>query len=219
MREPSLQAEAYFAGRYAFDPGRTRVWRAIAEHLQRYVPEGATVCELGAGYADLVNQLRAPRKYAVDRFEGTARYCAAGVTFLLGDVSRLALADDSIDVLFASNLLEHLAEECLSATMDEIVRTLRQGGRLVIVQPNYPYCYRRYWDDFTHVKAWSHESLPDYLRSRGLEVERVEPRCLPLSFKGRLPRSYWLTRLYLGLPWRPLAAQMLVVARKAGTRA
>jgi hypothetical protein len=33
---------------------------------------------------------------------------------------------------------------------------------------------------------------------------------------GRLPKSGILTSLYLLSPWKPMAAQMYVVARKAG---
>ena len=41
------------------------------------------------------------------------------------------------------------------------------------------------------------------------------PRFLPFSLKSRLPKSPYLVRLYLRLPLRPLAKQMLVVARPA----
>jgi SAM-dependent methyltransferase len=214
----SPSSESYFEIRYSFDPGRTRVWKAVVEHLQRYVAPDAVVCELGAGYADFINQIRAARKFAVDRHPGVARFCAPDVTFLCGDSTRLEVPEEAVDVLFASNLLEHLDERALAATMAEAERVLRPGGRLILVQPNYFYCYRRYWDDFTHVKAWSHESLRDFLRASGYAVERLEPRFLPLTLKSALPKSYWLTKLYLALPWRPLAAQMLAVGRK-GARA
>ena len=216
---PAPSAQAYFEGRYSFDPGRARVWKAIVERLQRHIPTDAVVCELGAGYADFINQVAAAKKFAVDRHPAVADFCGRDVTFLCGETSRLALPDASVDVVFASNLFEHLDEPALEATMAEVARVLEPGGRLILLQPNYYYCYRRYWDDYTHVKAWSHESLPDFLRSSGYGIERVERRFLPFSFKSRLPRSYWLTRLYLTLPWRPLAGQMLVVGRKLERRA
>jgi len=217
--EPGPSSEAYFSVRYSFDPGRTRVWRAIVEYLQRYVPPEATVCELGSGYADFINHIKAARRYALDRYPGAAAFCAPEVTFLCGESTALPLPDRSLDVVFAGNFVEHLDEPSLRATMGEVQRILREGGRLILLQPNYYYCYRRYWDDYTHVKAWSHESLPDFLRANGYTIERLEPRFLPFSFKGSLPKSYWLTRVYLALPWRPLAAQMLVMGRQSGRRA
>jgi SAM-dependent methyltransferase len=190
------------------------VWKAVCEHLQRHVSETARVLDLGAGYCDFVNQIRAGRKWALDRDPQFRRHCAAGVEFLAADVTTIPLPDRSLDVVFASNVLEHLDSAALERLLAELARVITPGGRLLLLQPNWCYCYRRYWDDYTHVKAWSHESLPDLLTAHGWAVERVDPRFLPFSFRSRLPASYLLTRLYLALPWRPFAAQMLVVARR-----
>ena len=83
----------------------------------------------------------------------------------------------------------------------------------LLLQPNFRYCVREYFDDYTHRTIFTHVSLADRLRAHGFDVERVEARFLPLSFKSRLPAWPWLVDLYLRLPWRPLAKQMLVVAR------
>jgi hypothetical protein len=64
------------------------------------------------------------------------------------------------------------------------------------------------------VRAFSHVSLSDFLVSRGYRLLRVEKKFLPFSFKSLLPKSYWMTRLYLASFWRPLAGQMLVVAQR-----
>lgn len=204
----------YFETRYPFHPGRTRVWKAICEYLQRDVPEDASVVELGAGYCDFINQVKAGKRYAVDIDPQAGRYCDPQVRFLNTGLGDVPLPDGSIDVAFASNLLEHLGPEELEGLLATLARILTARGRLILLQPNYYYCYRRYWDDFTHVKAYSHESLPDMLAFDGYTIKRVEKRFLPFSFKGRLPSSYLLTRLYLALPWRPLARQMLVVAER-----
>lgn len=206
----------YFQVRYTYDPRRRRVWKAICEYLQREIPREGTVLDLGAGYCDFVNQIEAARRYALDQDPASRAHCAAGVEFLCADVADIPLPDGSVDVAFASNLLEHLVDEARERLLGALERVLKPGARLILVQPNYYYCYRRYWDDFTHVKPYSHESLPDLLAAKGYLVERVEKRFLPFSFGGILPKSYLLTRLYLALPWRPFAAQMLVVARWGG---
>jgi|SRR5579884_874114 len=205
----------YFDTRYSYDPDRARVWRAICEYLQRFVPPGAAVLDLGAGYCDFINQIRAERRYAVDINAGAGHFCAPGVQFLCADVTApLGIPAQSLDVVFASNLLEHLTEEQCTAMFQAVDTVLRPSGRIILLQPNYYYCSRRYWDDFTHVKAFSHVSLPDLLRSKGYKVVHVEKRFLPLSFKSTIPKSYALTKLYLHLPWRPLAGQMLVVGER-----
>ena len=103
--------------------------------------------------------------------------------------------------------------------MAQLDYVLRPGGKLILVQPNYYYAYRKYWDDFTHVKPYTHESLADMLRCNDYDVLRVEKRFLPFSFKSWMPTSYLLTKLYLGLPWRPWAGQMLVVGEKRAPHA
>jgi hypothetical protein len=65
------------------------------------------------------------------------------------------------------------------------------------------------------VTPFSHVSLCDLLTSVGYRVTRCEPRFLPLTVKSRLPVSRMLIRLYLMLPFRPMAKQMLVIAENA----
>jgi len=51
---------------------------------------------------------------------------------------------------------------------------------------------------------------------QGFDIERIEPRFLPLTLRSRLSWGHRLVPLYLKLPYRPLAGQMLVVARRGG---
>lgn len=206
---------SYFSTRYSHDPNRRRVWKAIAEYLQAFIPPHATVLDIGAGYCDLINQVRAAKKFAFDANPEVALYCGPDVQFVPGQGGLpFDLPTHSVDVAMASNLLEHLSDERCSALFDSLNHTLKENGRFILIQPNYYYCYREYWDDFTHVKAFTHVSLVDLLRSRHFRIVRVEKRFMPFSFKSHLAKSYWMTRLYLSSSWRPLAKQMLVVAER-----
>jgi SAM-dependent methyltransferase len=212
---PSASDE-YFRARFVPDPGRAATWRVICRHLARWIPRDARVLDLGAGYCSFANAVDAAERHALDVHAGFAAFAEPGVRTHVGRCDDLgAFADGSLDVVFASNLLEHLAGEELEATLREVRRVLRTGGRLILLQPNFRYCVREYFDDYTHRTIFTHVSLADLLAARGFVVERVEPRFLPLSFKSRLPSWPWLVQLYLSLPWRPLAKQMLVVARSA----
>jgi SAM-dependent methyltransferase len=191
-----------------------RVWAAICAYLQRYVDPADTVLELGAGYCDFINQIRAGKKLALDVNAEVAKYCAPDVTFLHAGADAIPIDVGSVNVILASNLLEHLGARELDDLFAHIDRILTPGGRLILIQPNIYYAYRRYWDDYTHVKAFSHVSLPDFLVSKRFTIVTVEKRFLPLTLKSALPKSSWLTTLYLSLPWRPMAGQMLVVATK-----
>lgn len=204
----------YFNTRYSFDKSRKIVWKAICEYLGREIPQNAVVLELGAGYCDFINQIKAQRKYALDINPQVVEYCNSDVTFIDSSLDKSEIPDKSVDIVFASNLLEHLKDQEANTLLAQINRLLKNKGKVILIQPNYHYCYREYWDDFTHIKAYSHISLCDLLSNKGLKTIRVEKKFLPFSFKSIFPKSYWLTKLYLMSPWRPMAKQMLVVAQK-----
>lgn len=207
----------YLEARFTYDPGRVKVWRAIVENLEkRFIAPGGVVLELGCGYGDFINQVRARRKIAVDLLPQVAPHLAPEVEFHPGQAGDLDFLEaGSLDVVFASNLLEHLERPEVVKVLAEVKRVLKIGGRLILIQPNYRLCYRDYFDDYTHVSVFSDESLCGLLLSQGYGIECRRGRYLPLTIKSRLPKSYWLTRLYLGLKLPLLAKQMLIVAQRS----
>jgi 2-polyprenyl-6-hydroxyphenyl methylase/3-demethylubiquinone-9 3-methyltransferase len=71
------------------------------------------------------------RHVGVDvRRAGLEQSAARGVAPVLGDATALPLADDSIDVVVAGELLEHVTD--LPSTVAELARVLRPGGLLVL---------------------------------------------------------------------------------------
>ena len=139
---------------------------------------------------------------------------ATGIEHQVGSVTDLDFLDDgAVDFAFASNLFEHLTHDEFRMTLDALRPKLSRQGTLTILQPNYRYAYREYFDDFDHKSVYSHVSLPDYLTANGYEVFRVEPRFMPLSVKSRLPVKPFLIRAWLAAPLKPLGKQMLVRAR------
>ena len=206
----------YYETRYTFDEGRSKVWKAITEYLQKYIDEKADcVVDLGAGYCDFINNIKAPLKFAVDINPAGAKYCKQGVTFCNAAIDNLiGIPDDSIDVLFASNLLEHLDDLQLESALKEFNRILKNGSRVILMQPNFRYAYKEYFDDYTHKKVFTHISLRDFFEANGYEPIKIMPKFLPFSLKSRLPKSYILTKLYLVSFYKPMAKQMLLVFKK-----
>jgi len=199
------------------DPARAVVWSAVADYLSPRVPPGAAVLEIGAGYCDWINNVRAARRVAVDIWRDFPRFARNGVQPVVMDISTglPSLGAGSFDVVLASNVLEHFAPELAASVASDVLTVLRPGGRLVVIQPNFAYASRQYFDDYTHRSIFTHVSLPAMLRSRGFAVEQVSPRFLPYSMRGaRVPIRRWLVRAYLHSPIKPMAGQMLVVARK-----
>ena len=204
----------YYKTRYTYDAGRNKVWKAICEYLSKYVPEGSTVLDLGSGYCDFINNIKARSKFAVDADRGSGEFCNEDVRFINQNVTDIEFEENKFDIIFASNLLEHLTDKELDILLPKITKILKKTGKLILIQPNYYYTYREYWDDYTHKKAFSHHSLTDFISSKNLKILRVEKKFLPFTFKSILPKSYLLTTLYLNFPWRPFAGQMLLIAEK-----
>jgi len=151
----------------------------------------------------------------VDMAENLRMAAAKGVETHVGSCTQLAFAEAGrFDVVFASNLFEHLTLPDLEQTLREVRRVLKPGGKLLVLQPNFRYSYRDYFDDYTHVMIYTDRSLCDVLAAAGLEPVRVLPRFIPFSMKSRLPALTPLVWLYLRSPIRPCAGQMFIVARK-----
>lgn len=213
---PSSYANRYFETRLAPNPHRRAVWRHICAYLERWIPPDAEVLELGAGWCEFANNVRARRVVAMDIDSTVERAARDGVTAVVGDCTDLSgFADGSFDVVFASNLIEHLERPAATALLAGARRVLRPGGRLILVQPNFRLDPGRYFDDFTHVAIYTDRSLHDYLVAEGWQVPHVEPRFLPLTMKSRASGLTFLVPLYLRSPIKPLAGQMLLVATPA----
>jgi SAM-dependent methyltransferase len=153
---------------------------------------------------------------AVDLSETVSRAAAPGVEAIVGDAlgALRAMPSAQLDFVFASNFLEHFEWPVLDAMAAEILRVLRPGGRLALVQPNFRLQPGRYFDDYTHRAIFTDVSLADWLAASGLRVTTVVPRFLPLTVKSRLGGLSFLIPLYLRSPWRPMAGQMFVVAER-----
>lgn len=212
----SDSTEAYFGSRLKFDRKRLVLWSALWDFsLGKIMKDSDTIVELGAGWCDFINNANARRRIAVDLWPGIVEAAGPGVDAHVGSAENLDFLEGaSVDAVVASNLVEHLTHEQFDAMLIEADRVLKAGGQVVLIQPNYRLAYKRYFDDFTHVSMWSEVSLADFLISRGWEIAGVQARFLPLSVKSRLPVSRFLIRCYLASPLKPLAGQMLVVARK-----
>ena len=214
MTFPENRMNQYFSTRFAHDSRRDRTWKIICGYLQRFIPPHSRLLDLGAGYCSFVNHINAQEKHALDVWPEFTKFTHPGIhTHVMPCEDLSVFASGYFDVVFASNLLEHLPLHSVKKTILEPHRVLKPLGILVLVQPNFRYCYRQYFDDYTHVTIFTDVGLADLLSSYNFSIEKVEPRFLPLSFRSCLPKWPWVVRLYLTMPFRPFARQMLIVSR------
>lgn len=198
-------------------PAREAVWKVLADFVAPWIPADSHVLELGAGYCDWINAVRAKRKVALDSWPEFPLYAAPDVEPLVFDaVTGLGtLGVATFDVVIASNFLEHFEADVAWSLVRDVTALLRPGGRFIVIQPNFRYAYRNYFDDYTHRSVFTDTSLGNLLRAHGFRVELSRPKFLPYSMRGiRTSIPAWLIRAYLRSPVKPFAGQMLIVARK-----
>jgi hypothetical protein len=206
----------YHKTRFTADPRRRVLWRTLVDCVfQKQIPPDATVLELGAGYGDFINSVKAKRRIAVDCWAGMTAHLEPGVEGLVTSVTQLdGVADDSVDYVFSSNCFEHISQKDLVDCLAQLQRKMKRGATLTIVQPNFKYAFREYFDDYTHVSIYTERSLCDLLAANGFQITRCEPRFLPLTIKTGAPVHPLLIRLYLASPFKPLGKQMLICATR-----
>lgn len=213
------ELEKAYAHRFAGEEKqRQQVWNVLVEHFfQRWVRADDTVVDLGAGYCEFINAVRAGRRYAIDLNPELERRVASGVTPIVQDITqRWNLPDGCANVIFTSNFLEHLPTKSdLTHCLDESHRILQPGGRLIALGPNIRFAYKVYWDYFDHYLPLSDRSLIEALELRGFSIERAAARFLPFTMKGKRPPSSLAIRMYLALPvaWPLFGQQFLIVAK------
>lgn len=221
---PSLETEVGRLYRHRFPvevlARRAAVWRVLcASWFARYIGSDARVLEVAAGYCEFINVIEAGEHVAVDLNPETKLHAAPHVAVYEGSAERIAevVPSSYFDVVFMSNFLEHCrSREQVLAVLRSVAAVLKTGGRLLILGPNFRYCYKEYFDFFDHHLPLTEKAVVEALHLAGYEVEVVEPRTLPFTFRSRLPNWTWLVRLYLCMPflWRLFGAQFFIVGRK-----
>jgi len=208
---------AYFSSRFVFNPKRDIVWKEICRFLQqRYIPAQSVILEIGSGHCHFINNIQGREKHALDVSSEMLGFIGHGVHGHVQSCTSLNEFEDSFfDTVFASNVFEHLTREEMQKALVEVKRILKDDGKLIIVQPNFKYCCKEYFDDYTHIQVFTHVGLHDFLVALGFTVVDLKTRFLPFSMKSRLPKASLFIKLYLRLPFKPLAGQMLVVAQNS----
>ena len=221
-----MESSSYLARLYAnrFKPeervAKDRLWKVLIDaFLQRYVPPDAVVVDIGGGYGEFSSHVRARRRILIDMNPDAADVAAAGVEVHHADVTQLEKLGElagAADVVFISNVLEHLpSPDAVVQTLDGCATLLRRGGTLLIIQPNFRFAFREYYDFIDHRVPLTDRSLRELVELAGFHVDEIIPRFLPYSTKGR-PSSPALLRVYLALPiaWRFFGAQAFVRATR-----
>jgi SAM-dependent methyltransferase len=209
--------ERRFAGKEQY---RARVWEVLVSRVfQPEIPENASVLDLGCGYGEFINNVRAARRFAMDKNQTARAKLAAGIEFLEQDCTQpWPMPDGSLDVVFSSNFFEHLeSKAALALTLGRAWRALRKGGTLIAMGPNIRYLPGAYWDFIDHNIALSDRSVVEAMEIAGFSRRRVVDRFVPYTMsESERSAPAFLVDLYLRMPfvWRFFGKQFLVFMQK-----
>lgn len=126
-------------------PARRRSRRHRPEgrdhYCARMVPaDAASVLDIGCGHGAVLSALTGvARRVGVDvdgELIAAARRTCPDAAFEVVDGAALPFQDDAFDAVVLSEVLEHVGHDRKVRVVDEALRVLRPGGRLIITAPH-----------------------------------------------------------------------------------
>jgi len=89
---------------------------------------------------------------------------------------------NSMDLVFSKSVLEHVFNT--DNFLSETLRVLKPGGLILLMVPDWGSQHMTFFDDYTHVKAWTRKGLQNAMRIHGFKnVSCIYFRQLPLLWK------------------------------------
>lgn len=184
LEKRKQKSEQYFnsvAGRLGknYCPGRS--WEAIGHFLLHLTPK-IKIVDLGAGEG-LVSQLLANRAEQVICVDNSPKMVEFGselakkngftnLSYKLGDIENVPLADKSVDLALLSQALHHAQHPNLAVA--EAYRILKPGGELIIIDllEHHFEKAREFYADLW--LGFSENTLYHYLKSSGFRQVKVD---------------------------------------------
>jgi SAM-dependent methyltransferase len=183
----------------------------------------------GDGYFEKRARRRGWRIFSLDPdIKAVSRLTQAGIPACRGYMEALPFGDGRLDVVVASEVLEHLDARQGSRALEEVQRVLRPGGFFVGTVPYRedmtlnmvfcPHCHRSF-HRWGHQRSFSRRRMRQEL-ARFFPVVTVQRRALVSFTDGGLPRlAKSAVRSVLGRFGAPIAApNILFTARKEGNQ-
>lgn len=132
----------------------------IANVLERYAVTGMSVLDIGCGTGAIMDFVRS-KGYTVegvDMSEDALQYCRKkNLTVHHGVAEKLPLENNSFDVVIASDVLEHIADD--AAAVREVARVLKPGGIFISTVPAHQSLFSYHDHALHHVRRYSKDGL------------------------------------------------------------
>jgi SAM-dependent methyltransferase len=165
---------------YAFQPSAAARLKFVREVVRSIRAEHASVADLGCGSGVILSEILTMKPRWIghgldisDEAVGYARklaehkQVAARASFSAGNVTSLPYPDESLDLVVASEIIEHMPEPL--KVVGEVRRVLRSGGKLILTMP-----VESHTPGHIHTLS-SGEDLRAICERVGFRVRRLEP--------------------------------------------
>lgn len=151
------------------------------DHLANYLSDrykllkGSKLCDIACGRGDF---LRAFEKLGFDcsavDLANSSIEMNKDFNVKQANISKepLPFNDNSFDIVFSKSIMEHI--ENYDLITNEYMRILKPGGILIMLIPDWSSQMPFYFEDFTHVKPYTKDSVMDLLNIYGFESVESE---------------------------------------------
>jgi len=199
---------------------KSELWKILCEgFFQKYVGKNSAVMDIGAGYCEFLNNIKAKEKIAVDMNPDIKKFAGKGVKPLNISFNKIpASYNGKMDIIFMGNFLEHLnSKDDVLDVLTKVYKLLNVGGKVLILQPNIDLLKNKYWDFIDHKTVLNSKSIIEGMAVCGFKLNLFIERFLPYTTKSLLfllPAH--LLKIYLQIPpfIRPFAGQSFAVGIK-----
>ena len=113
---------------------------------------------------------------------------------LCGDAAAIPFADESIDTILCTEVMEHVPDP--EKTIEEFARVLRPGGTIITTAP---FCYPIH--DTYDFFRYSPDGLAAIMKRKGLTVESIQPLSGTAVTLAVLFNMYWYDAGFIWTKW------------------
>lgn len=151
----------------------------LAKELRRLPAPGTALTpgnalDIGAAGGGNTRVLRAHgwRPIALEYAETAAKIARErGIDVMRADARKLPVASESVDLVTAFDVLEHIEEDDEAAA--EITRVLRPGGTALIAVPCDMALWSAHDEAVGHVRRYTRETLTSVVEKGGLQIQDI----------------------------------------------
>ncbi len=199
---------------------RLNAWIGLYEKvLRKLIKPEMTVLDLGSGPGFFINQVLAQKCIAVDADATNVKYIRKDIEFMNVKAQNLEfIPDNSVDLIFSSNLFEHLSSsDELFEVLQSAHRVMKKGNsKMVVLMPNIRFAKWDFFNFIDHRLPLNEISLKEVLEISNFEILSSHRKFFPYSAdRSVINWPIFVVKAYLSLPpkVRPFAKQMFFVAQ------